>query len=95
MLSPKRWKQPKDSHLESIRYNLQVHQNKNYSNPASNYYRFHSGVRIDSVDLAEWDDVAVQEFSELLETFKDRIYRDDWRGQAAILYGKRHQRRAA
>ena len=45
--------------------------------------------------IAEWDDVAVQEFSELLETFKDRIYRDVWSGQAAILYGKRHQRRAA
>ncbi|MEM7456143.1 MAG: hypothetical protein AAF456_17490 [Planctomycetota bacterium] len=45
--------------------------------------------------IAEWDDIAVQEFSELLETFKDRIYRDDWRGQASILYRKRHQRRAA
>ena len=35
--------------------------------------------------LMEWDEKAIVEFSELL-TFKDRIHRDDWLGQAATLY---------
>lgn len=35
--------------------------------------------------IMEWDEKAIVEFSELL-TFKDRIHRDDWLGQAATLY---------
>ncbi len=35
--------------------------------------------------IMKWDEKAIREFSELL-VFKDRIYRDDWLGQAARLY---------
>lgn len=35
--------------------------------------------------IMEWDDRAIEEFSELL-VFKDRIVRDDWRRQATRLY---------
>ena len=35
-----------------------------------------------------WDEDNICEFSRLLGTFQDRIERDDWIGQAAILYRK-------
>ena len=35
--------------------------------------------------IMKWDEKAIREFSELL-VFKDRIYRDDWLGQATRLY---------
>lgn len=43
--------------------------------------------------IMEWDEKAIDEFSELL-TFKDRIHRDDWLGQAATLYYQKKNRRA-
>ena len=42
--------------------------------------------------IMEWDDTAINEFSELL-TFKDRIHRDDWQGQASKFYSREHQNR--
>ena len=44
--------------------------------------------------IMEWDDKAIDEFSELL-TFKDRIHRDDWLGQAAQLYFRKSRKNAA
>ena len=36
--------------------------------------------------IMEWDETNIVEFQALLATFKDRISRDDWVGQAAHLY---------
>ena len=44
--------------------------------------------------IMEWDETAVQEFSERLPTFKDRIERDDWIGQAGALYRHNHRHAA-
>ena len=44
--------------------------------------------------IMEWDDRAIEEFSELL-IFKDRIYRDNWLAQAKRLHEEKYQRRAA
>ena len=43
--------------------------------------------------VMEWDAIAVAEFSKLL-SFKDRIQRDDWIGQARRLF-QEHYGRAA
>jgi predicted flap endonuclease-1-like 5' DNA nuclease len=43
--------------------------------------------------IMEWDPVAVEEFSKLL-AFRDRIDRDNWIGQAAALFQKKHGRAA-
>lgn len=40
--------------------------------------------------IMKWDEKAIREFSELL-VFKDRIYRDDWLGQAARLYQQKQR----
>lgn len=43
-----------------------------------------------------WNDNNIDEFSNLLDTFQDRIQRDDWVGQAKSLYEKsRSMRKAA
>ncbi len=45
--------------------------------------------------IIEWDRKAVDEFSALL-AFRDRIDRDDWKGQAQVLYNQKYvERRAA
>ena len=44
--------------------------------------------------IMEWDDRAIEEFSELL-IFKDRIYRDNWLLQAKRLHDEKYGRRAA
>ena len=44
--------------------------------------------------VMEWDETAIQEFSELL-VFKDRIHRDDWKGQAARFYNQKSQQNDA
>lgn len=41
--------------------------------------------------IMEWDRRAIEEFSSLL-TFKDRIERDDWKGQARTLYEQTRRR---
>jgi predicted flap endonuclease-1-like 5' DNA nuclease len=41
----------------------------------------------------EWDTVAIAEFSKLL-SFRDRIDRDDWIGQARSLYYEKYGRAA-
>ena len=43
--------------------------------------------------IMEWDAVAVEEFSKLL-SFRDRIERDDWIGQARNLQYETHGRAA-
>ena len=40
--------------------------------------------------IAFWTDAAVREFSKMLTSFKDRIYRDNWIAQAKALHEKHH-----
>lgn len=40
--------------------------------------------------IAFWTDSAVKEFSKMLTSFKDRIYRDNWIAQAKTLHEKHH-----
>ena len=44
--------------------------------------------------VMQWDDVAVEEFSKLL-SFRDRIQRDNWIGQARRLYREHYERKVA
>ena len=44
--------------------------------------------------VMEWNQTAIDEFSQLL-TFRDRIERDDWQGQARHLYKHKYQKKAA
>ena len=47
-----------------------------------------------SQKVMQWDDVAVEEFSKLL-SFRDRIQRDNWIGQARRLYREHYERKVA
>ncbi len=42
-----------------------------------------------------WSDHNIEQFSSLLDTFQDRIQRDDWVGQAEVFYKKARQIRNA
>ncbi len=45
--------------------------------------------------IMEWEEENIQEFSMLLEFFKDRIDRDDWIGQARKLYRQKQREQKA
>lgn len=44
--------------------------------------------------IMDWQNEEIQEFSNILGTFQDRIHRDGWVYQATVLYQKKHQRAA-
>ena len=45
--------------------------------------------------IMNWGETEVCEFSNLLETFQDRIHRDGWIYQATMLYNDKQKREAA